>query len=439
MTRWSLRRKGRRARGASAGPPDAYRPDPYAAAASAGMPTAPEGMPASPEGPSAAPAAMAIAAPADADPGADSGAARSDSAWPDICGQFGLHLLTLAEQLRISLDALESDEGDPERLQKLYQVDHAVTRMRRASLDLRTLAGHGEEDPTAPVTSLLDVIRMALSAIEHYADVTVAKVADLAVLGYAADDLGELMAALLDNATRYSPGSAAVSAHLIGDGSVLLRVEDSGIGIAPETVTDINAMLAGPVRELDSRTGLRTGFPVVHRVARKHGIAVRLAARPSPASGTIAMVTLPAHLLCEIPEPAGLAAEALALPRGGAGAAADSVTPLTAASRRARMPRASGAQTPRGTRARTPDAMPVPGQPEKPPDSAGAGLPHRERASLRAALGRERRPDAGPAAELSPEEQAAARRAFADDLTAFSLGSAETPESQESAGKGTAP
>ena len=68
MTRWSLRRKGRRARGASAGPPDAYRPDPYAAAASAGMPTAPEGMPASPEGPSAAPAAMAIAAPADADP-----------------------------------------------------------------------------------------------------------------------------------------------------------------------------------------------------------------------------------------------------------------------------------------------------------------------------------------------------------------------------------
>src|ERR1700741_2694370 len=93
------------------------------------------------------------------------------------------------------------------------------------------------------------------------------------------------MAALLDNATRYSPGPVTVSAHLTGDGSVLFRVEDTGIGMEPATVASINAMLGGPVREIDERTGLRTGFPVVHRIARKHQIGVRLPPRPRPRPG----------------------------------------------------------------------------------------------------------------------------------------------------------
>ncbi|MGH3171570.1 MAG: ATP-binding protein [Trebonia sp.] len=401
MTRWSLRRRRQADEdGAGTGRAGAYRPDPYP-----------------PAGPEGAPARIAA--------GTDTMPAASANPWPDIAGQFGLHLLALAEQLRTSLDALESDEDDPERLQKLYQVDHAVTRMRRASLDLRTLAGRGDEDLAAPVTSLLDVIRMAMSAIERYGDVTVAKVADLAVLGYAADDVSELMAALLDNATRYSRGGAAVSAHLTADGSVLFRVEDSGIGIAPQMVADLNATLAGPVLEIDSRSGLRTGFPVVHRIARKHGMAVRLASRPGPASGTIVMVMLPAHLLCEIPaEPAPL--PRASTPAGGPGS---SPTPLSAASRRTRMPRAPGAQTPRGTRVR--GASPALGSPTE------TGLPLRERASLRAAMERDRGPSPAPAPEQSPEERAAARRAFADDITAFSLGSLDGQGSQESARKGT--
>ena len=221
-------------------------------------------------------------------------------AWPDICDQFGLHLLVLAEQLRTSLDELESDEGDPERLRRLYQVDHAVTRMRRASRDLRALAGRSEE-LAGFTTSLLDVIRMAASAIERYTQVTIGRVTDLAVLGYAADDIGALMAALLDNATRYSPGTVTVSGHLLEDGGVMFRIEDTGIGMGAEQVNTLNATLAGPVPDVDERTGRHTGFPVVHRIARKHSIGVRLTARPMPSSGTVAMVTLPPHLLCEVP------------------------------------------------------------------------------------------------------------------------------------------
>ena len=403
----------------------------------------------------------------------------SQTAWPEICEQFGLHLLVLAEQLRISLDELEADEADPERLQRLYRIDHAVTRMRGASRDLRTLAGRGGDELAGPVTSLLDVIRVAQSTIERYTQVTVAKVVDLAVLGYAADDVGSLMAALLDNATRYSPGPVTVSAHLTGDGSVLFRVEDTGIGIAPDTVAGINATLKGPVREIDERTGLRTGFPVVHRIARKHGIGVRLSARLSPASGTTAMVTLPAHLLCEIPEdlldrPAPAAATPA--PR----AAADGVTVLSSAAAARRRPtppelrrpprrssrpessrRAEPAELPwraessEPSRRAEPAGSPWRAEPAEPlwrtgspgaadgaeeladePVLGGDGLPRRKRASLRG--DNPRRDGGGPDGEsspapLSPEVQAAARRAFADDITAFALGS------QDSMGKGTEP
>jgi hypothetical protein len=332
---------------------------------------------------------------------------RAGSAWPDICDQFGLHLLVLAEQLRSSLDELEADEGDPERLKRLYQVDHAVTRMRRASRDLRTLAGRSEEELAGFTTSLLDIIRMAASAIERYTQVTIGRVTDLAVLGYAADDIGSVMAALLDNATRYSPGTVSVSCHLMEDGGVMFRIEDTGIGIGADQVATLNAALTGPVPEVDDRTGRHTGFPVVHRIARKHSIGVRLASRPLPGSGTVAMVMLPPHLLCEVP-----AEEAQRRPAPAPAA------PVPHQSR----PRPSAVpDLPRGEPAQaTAPQWEPPELPGREPARPTGELPRRERASLR---GNDPRPTTQePAMVPTAEQQAAARRAFADELSAFSLG-----------------
>ncbi len=362
---------------------------------------------------SAQPAATAPAAVREplTEPGVIEPATRQSS-WPDICDQFGLHLLVLAEQLRASLDELESDEGDPERLRRLYQVDHAVTRMRRASRDLRTLAGRSEEELAGFTTSLLDVIRMAASAIERYTQVTVGRVTDLAVLGYAADDVGSLMSALLDNATRYSPGTVTVSCHLLEDGGVMFRVEDTGIGIGAEQVNTLNATLAGPVPEVDERTGRHTGFPVVHRIARKHSIGVRLASRPLPNSGTVAMVTLPPHLLCEVP-----VEEQQRRPAPAAGSA-----PQPA-------PRPPVPDLPRDEPGQPP-AWEPPELPDRDQQAPQPGdLPRRERASLR---GDEPRPKPQePAPVPTPEQQAAARRAFADELNAFSLGTAGVLDTAE--------
>jgi len=339
---------------------------------------------------------------------------RAGVAWPDICDQFGLHLLVLAEQLRTSLDELEADEGDPERLKRLYQVDHAVTRMRRASRDLRTLAGRSEEELAGFTTSLLDIIRMACSAIERYTQVSIGRVADLAVLGYAADDIGSVMAALLDNATRYSPGTVTVSGHLLEDGGVIFRIEDTGIGMGADQVAALNAAFAGPVPEVDERTGRHTGFPVAHRIARKHSLGIRLAARPLPSSGTVAMVTLPPHLLCEVPSE-----EAQRRP-----APAPQAPPQFP-------PRPSAVpDLPRGEPTR---AHPLPQwEPPGLPARDTGDLPRRERASLR---GDEPRPQLQrPAVVPTAEQQAAARRAFADDLSAFSLGIADLPDAAADTG-----
>jgi Histidine kinase-, DNA gyrase B-, and HSP90-like ATPase len=228
-------------------------------------------------------------------------AAQRDGAWPEICDQYGSHMLVLAEQLRASLNVLEAGEDDPERLQRLYRVDHAVTRMRLASRQLRTLAGRSEGRIAGFTTSLLDVIRMASSAIEWYPQVSVGRVTDLAVLGYAADDVAALMSALLDNATRYSPDMVTVSCHLLEEGGVMFRVEDTGSGFGQDQLARLNAALAGPVPDVTESTGRHAGFPVVHRIARKHSIVVRLASRSVPSHGTVAMVTLPPQLLCAIP------------------------------------------------------------------------------------------------------------------------------------------
>jgi len=340
---------------------------------------------------------------------------RSGGAWPEICDQFGLHLLVLAEQLRASLDELEADEGDPERLRRLYQIDHAVTRMRRASRDLRTLAGRSEEELAGFTTSLLDVIRMATSSIERYTQVMIGRVTDLAVLGYAADDIGSVMAALLDNATRYSPGTVTVSGHLLEDGGVMFRVEDTGIGIGADQVAALNAALAGSVPEVDEQTGRHTGFPVVHRIARKHSLGVRLASRPLPSSGTVAMVTLPPHLLCEVP-----ADEAQRRPAPATG------SPAQQAPRPSPVPDLPRSEP---TRPHKQQRWEPPEPPDRDQPSPAGELPRRQRASLR---GEELRPQSQqPAMVSTPEQQAAARRAFADELSVFSLAAVDAHDSAD--------
>lgn len=377
--------------------------------------------------------AEALAEPDEPGPSANAGA-QVPEVWTEVSEQFAWRLLVLTEQLRPALDGLESTEEDPDRLAQLYQVDHGVTRMRRVARDLRVLAGRGGEEIAGHTTSLLDVIRVANSSIEHYGRVVIGPVAELAVVAYAADDIASLLAALTDNATRYSPSDVTVSAHLLADGGVMLRVEDSGLGIEPGWLGALNNVLAGPTpaQGVFNFSGRHTGFAVVHRLARQYGLRVQLARREPPgagpvngASGTIAMAVIPPSLLCEIPDqPPALEANG----RPG------SLPALTPADLRATRPQPTGPvavpqppqdvplppqDAPLPLREVPPPPQPVPASGAAPGPDGGGLLPRREPRSVRTPARRARAAAGEPEA---PPDKAAEGFAFAADLQAFSAG-----------------
>lgn len=219
-----------------------------------------------------------------------------------VCNGIALRDLNLVDTLLAELERMEAVEQDPDELSMLYRLDHLATRLRRNAENLRVLSGRETaDDHGADTQHLVNVIRAGMSAIEQYPRVTIGRVVSLGVVGFAADDLGRLLAELLDNATNSSPppSPVRVSAHLTEQGSVLLRIEDEGIGLPPERLAGLNARLTtAPV--LDRKAVQHMGLAVVGRLAHRHRMRVRLERRTP--NGTIATVLIPTPLVCDLPE-----------------------------------------------------------------------------------------------------------------------------------------
>lgn len=206
--------------------------------------------------------------------------------------------LNLVDSLLARLEDMEASESDPDALARLYQLDHLAARLRRNAENLRVLAGQDAGSrPGAP--PVIDVIRGAMSSIEHYQRIDIERVAALAVADPVADDLSRLLAELLDNATRYSPpmSRVTVSAYLTEQGSLLIQFENAGHHLPDDQLRVLNAQLsaAGP----ESGSVEQMGLVVVRRLAAQHGIQVSLDSRPT--RGTATTVLLPPNLLCDVP------------------------------------------------------------------------------------------------------------------------------------------
>jgi anti-sigma regulatory factor (Ser/Thr protein kinase) len=217
-----------------------------------------------------------------------------------VCATIALRDLNLVDSLLAQLEQMEAAEEDPDALAQLYGLDHLATRLRRNAENLRVLAGQDAGGAAEETSALLDVIRAAMSSIEQYTRVEVGRVAALAVIGFAADDISRLLAELLDNATAQSPPTTTVlvSAHLTERGSVLLRLEDAGIGLPEDRQRELNDWLA-KTPTLDGTAIEHMGLAVVRRLATKHGVRVSLGRRAP--HGTTVTVLLPPDLVREAP------------------------------------------------------------------------------------------------------------------------------------------
>ena len=263
-------------------------------------------------------------------------------------------------QRQLSLiSELETREADPDQLSKLFKLDHLATRMRRNGENLLVLAG---EEPgrrwTRPVP-LVDVLRAAASEVEQYERIELTSVPPTEVAGRVVNDLVHLLAELLENATSFSSPQTKVrvTGHALPDGRVLIEIHDTGIGLSPEDLADINERLANPPT-VDVAVSRRMGLFVVGRLSLRHGIRIQL--RPSDSGGTTALVMLPVDLTQGGANaknaPAGAGAAAARRRRAGgsgsAGGARRRAGQQDRAARPGRRPRRSARRWPRRRTAR---------------------------------------------------------------------------------------
>ncbi len=211
---------------------------------------------------------------------------------------------SLIERLARTIDSLEQNEEDPDRLSSLFSMDHLVTRMRRNSENLLLLAGHDSARKWSEPVSLADVVRAATSEIEQYARVTLSVQSGVAISGQAVSDVVRLLAEIIENATIFSPKDTQVrvAAQELTSGGVLIEVSDSGVGVSAPRLAEMNSRLVDPPA-IDVSVSRHMGLFAVARLAERHGVRVRL--RAGSPQGLTALVWLPDTLTERGPRPYG--------------------------------------------------------------------------------------------------------------------------------------
>lgn len=200
----------------------------------------------------------------------------------------------VARQLGM-IDVLEHDEQDPDRLDRLYRLDHLTSRLRRYATSLMVLSGSSAAELDATPETLSTLVRSAVGDVEGYQRVSVRPLTDIVVRAGAAADVALLIAELLDNATSFSPPETEVlvTSSVTRHGCEI-AITDHGIGMSEEQLATENERLVHRERLEIAPTGA-LGLFVVGRVARRHGVAVAL--RPTVGGGLTATVEIPARLV----------------------------------------------------------------------------------------------------------------------------------------------
>ncbi|MTE15279.1 HAMP domain-containing protein [Nocardia sp. CT2-14] len=198
------------------------------------------------------------------------------------------------------LDDAEREVEDPAHLQRLFQLDHLATQVRRNAENLIVLGG---EQPGRRWTSpmpLIDVVRSAVAETVEYTRVDILRLPPCRIAGPIVADLVHLLAELMDNAATFSPPDTRVEVTGVAVGrGIALTIADQGLGMPAEDLDERNRFLRNPpdfsIASLVTDT--RLGLFVVAKLAGRHGVSVRL--RESNHGGVQAIVVLPLTFVVE--------------------------------------------------------------------------------------------------------------------------------------------
>ncbi|MEU7583516.1 ATP-binding protein [Streptomyces sp. NPDC041068] len=221
-------------------------------------------------------------------------------------------------------------EGD-EAYATLVGIDHPTQQMLLVAQNYVVLSG-GKLSRRWPATPLTDVVRAAMGSIEEYERVEHQEL-QVWVTSRAVGPVVHALAALLDNAVRYSPSSARVYvAFQEGHHGVSVIVDDAGLRMNDEQLTWARAILTGARREGVNELGAhpQTGLRAAAALAADYGFRIDVEA-PNPFGGTRVYLFLPKSLLTAPPAPSPVPApvpasgtRSVPAPQSDSGAAAAS-------------------------------------------------------------------------------------------------------------------
>jgi signal transduction histidine kinase len=143
------------------------------------------------------------------------------------------------------------------------------------------------------------IVSLSTSMIQEMAmiggiDYSVEMESDLPVMYADAAKLRQVLINLLSNAVKFTPSGGKVRLQVKRErkGGLSFRVEDTGIGIAPEKI----ALVLTPFGQVDSRLarkygGVGLGLPLTKRLVELHGGTMDIAS--GPAQGTVVTAHFP--------------------------------------------------------------------------------------------------------------------------------------------------
>lgn len=243
----------------------------------------------------------------------------------DMLVNLGRRNQNLLNRTLAYISDLERTETDPEVLERLFQLDHATTRIRRNAESMLVLAGALQIRTWAVPAPIADVVRAALSEIEDYNRIEIYHMQEVGISGSAISDVVHLLAEILENAAHFSPPATSVTVvgKSVAEG-YRIRVVDEGIGMTQAELDEANETIR---RATQGRGATKLlGLYVVGRLAARRGVEVELEA--SAGRGITANIVLPHSVLADLP----------AEPAGGADTSGQAETPVNSPRRTAPRP-----------------------------------------------------------------------------------------------------
>ena len=227
-------------------------------------------------------------------------ARRIDSVRRDFVANASHELKTPAASIQAAAETLlHIGDDDPAAVQRFAgQLEREAVRLSRIVSDLLDLSRLESGSDLSEQVHLDALVREEAERFgDRAADAGLSLTVDAArvptILG-SGRDLSLLVRNLLDNATRYTPSGGSVHAEVSGeDGSVVLRVRDTGVGIPTKDLDRIFERFFRVDRARSRETGgTGLGLAIVRHVAENHRGSV--AVESELGRGTTMTVRLPA-------------------------------------------------------------------------------------------------------------------------------------------------